>query len=95
MTSTSAALHDPHHMSAAVKALVRIEGQCRGIQRMVAEERPCAEILQQVSAARNALDAVGYRIVICAIETELDDGSLSAAARRRLRSALTQVRKLR
>jgi|YNPBryantNP2012_1023418.scaffolds.fasta_scaffold04052_4 DNA-binding FrmR family transcriptional regulator len=35
--------------------LKRIEGQVRGVQRMVEEDRDCAEILQQISAIRAAL----------------------------------------
>lgn len=46
--------------SPAIKAdlsarLRRIEGQVRGIEKMVQEERDCAAILQQMSAARSAL----------------------------------------
>lgn len=35
--------------------LKRIEGQVRGVQRMIEEDRDCAEILQQISAIRSAL----------------------------------------
>ena len=35
--------------------LKRVEGQLRGIQAMINEERDCAEVLQQLSAARSAL----------------------------------------
>ena len=37
--------------------LHRIEGQIHGITRMINEERECAEVLQQLSAARSALQA--------------------------------------
>ena len=40
------------------KRLRRIEGQIRGIQRMVEEDRYCIEVLEQVSAATRALQAV-------------------------------------
>ena len=43
--------------------LRRIEGQIRGIQRMVEEELPCPEILTQVVAATAALKKVGTVIV--------------------------------
>ena len=33
----------------------RLEGQLRGISRMIDEERECGEVLQQLSAARSAL----------------------------------------
>src|SRR3954449_515550 len=41
-----------------VKRLRRIEGQVRGVQRMVEEDRWCPDILQQIAAANAALDKV-------------------------------------
>jgi DNA-binding FrmR family transcriptional regulator len=35
--------------------LNRLEGQLRGINRMIAEDRECGEVLQQLTAARSAL----------------------------------------
>ncbi len=43
--------------------LRRLEGQMRGLQRMVHEKRDCVEILTQVIAARAALDRVGLAIL--------------------------------
>ncbi len=43
--------------------LRRIEGQIRGLQRMVEEGRDCAATLTQLMAVRAALDAVGRAIV--------------------------------
>ena len=43
--------------------LKRVEGQVRGLQRMVDEERDCETILIQLMAARSALDKVGLLIV--------------------------------
>ncbi|MGQ9629069.1 MAG: metal-sensitive transcriptional regulator [bacterium] len=40
-----------------------VEGQIRGIQRMVAEDRYCIEILKQIAAARGALNRVGMLIL--------------------------------
>jgi CsoR family transcriptional regulator, copper-sensing transcriptional repressor len=37
------------------KRLRRIEGQVRGVQRMIDEDRECREILQQLSAVRSAV----------------------------------------
>lgn len=42
-----------------LKRLRRIEGQVRGVQRMVAEEKYCVDILVQIAAIRSALDRVG------------------------------------
>ncbi|MGB9857635.1 MAG: metal-sensitive transcriptional regulator [Dictyoglomaceae bacterium] len=44
-------------------ALRRIEGQVRGIQRMIEEGRDCKEIISQIAAVRSALKRVGILIV--------------------------------
>ena len=46
-----------------VKRLRRIEGQVRGLQRMVEEERYCADILTQISSVQEALRAVGRELM--------------------------------
>lgn len=43
--------------------LRRIEGQIRGITRMVEERRYCIDIVQQLTAARKALDQVSLKIM--------------------------------
>lgn len=43
--------------------LKKIEGQVRGIQRMIAEDKDCTEVVHQLSAARKALDKVGFIIL--------------------------------
>ncbi len=43
--------------------LRRIEGQVRGLQRMVEEDRYCADILTQVSSVNEALRAVGRELM--------------------------------
>jgi CsoR family transcriptional regulator, copper-sensing transcriptional repressor len=45
------------------KRLHRIEGQVRGIERMVDENRYCIDILTQVSAVKTALDSLGFEIL--------------------------------
>jgi CsoR family transcriptional regulator, copper-sensing transcriptional repressor len=49
---------DPEIKASNLRRLGRIEGQIRGIQRMVEEDRYCADILMQVSSAQEALRAV-------------------------------------
>ena len=47
-----------------IKRLNRIEGQVRGISRMITEERYCIEILQQVQAIKSALSKVEDSILL-------------------------------
>lgn len=42
-----------------IQRLNRIEGQVRGITRMVEEDKYCVDILHQISAVRSALNSVG------------------------------------
>lgn len=51
------------HKQALLKRLKRIEGQVRGLARMVEEDRYCVDILTQVSAAKSALDAVAMQLL--------------------------------
>lgn len=46
-----------------IKRLNRVEGQVRGISRMVAEDKYCIDILTQISAAQAALDKVALELV--------------------------------
>ena len=48
---------------ALVKRLHRIEGQVRGIERMVEEDRYCIDILTQISAVNTALEALAFKIL--------------------------------
>ena len=46
-----------------VKRLHRIEGQVRGIEKMVEDDRYCIDILTQIGAVSTALDAVAFKIL--------------------------------
>jgi DNA-binding FrmR family transcriptional regulator len=48
-----------HHL----KRLRRIEGQARGLQRMVEQEKYCIDILTQVSAMTNALESFALELL--------------------------------
>ena len=48
---------------ALLKRMRRIEGQARGIEKMIAEDRYCIDILTQIAAAGTALEAVAFKIL--------------------------------
>jgi DNA-binding FrmR family transcriptional regulator len=48
---------------ALVKRLHRIEGQVRGIERMVEDDRYCIDILTQISAVNTALESLAFKIL--------------------------------
>jgi DNA-binding FrmR family transcriptional regulator len=68
---------------ALIGRLHRIEGQVRGIERMVVEERYCVDILTQISAATTALDAIALKLleghVGSCVATALASGDEAAA----------------
>jgi CsoR family transcriptional regulator, copper-sensing transcriptional repressor len=47
----------------------RIAGQIGGIQRMIEEDRYCVDILNQISAVRSALDALGVELLTSHLQT--------------------------
>lgn len=58
-----------------LKRLRRIEGQVRGIERMVEDDRYCIDVLTQIGAVRAALDKVGLGLLDdhvhhCVMESE-------------------------
>ncbi len=58
------ALHvDPERKERNIKRLRRIEGQVRGLQKMVEEDRYCADIMTQISSVNEALRGVGRELM--------------------------------
>ena len=68
--------------------LRRIEGQIRGIQRMLEEDRVCDDIVTQLMAARSSLDHVGLRLLDHHVERCLGDGESPEQAARNMQQAL-------
>jgi DNA-binding FrmR family transcriptional regulator len=52
----------------ALARLRRIEGQVRGVQRMVQEQRYCVDVLMQISAIQESLRGVGTRLLRAHLE---------------------------
>jgi CsoR family transcriptional regulator, copper-sensing transcriptional repressor len=52
-----------HNKDSHLKRLRRIEGQVRGLQRMVEDDKYCIDILTQVSAATKALQAFSLELL--------------------------------
>jgi DNA-binding FrmR family transcriptional regulator len=54
-----------------IKRLARVEGQIRGIQKLIVAESDCEKILQQMTAARRALDKAFFDMLACVIEANV------------------------
>lgn len=69
----------PEETSAdVIKRLRRLEGQIRGLQRMVDESAECRDIVTQLAAAKGALDRVGFKLMTAALsnvdaDTDVDE----------------------
>ena len=71
------------HKDEQINRLRRIEGQVRGLQRMVEADTYCIDILTQVAAAKKALEAVALGLLDdhlrhCLAETPSDSEDLDA-----------------
>ena len=73
---------------AVLNRLRRIEGQIRGIHRMLAEDRVCEDVVTQLMAARSSLDQVGLLIIDRHIDRCLVGDSDPAQALENLQQAL-------
>ncbi|MGD8429165.1 MAG: metal-sensitive transcriptional regulator [Ectothiorhodospiraceae bacterium] len=56
---------------ALLARLARIEGQVRGIRRMIEHEESCENVAQQLAAARKAMNKCFYEMMACAIRQEV------------------------
>lgn len=61
---------------ALLKRLARVEGQLRGVQKLIREEEDCEKILQQLTASRRALDKSFFEMIACLVEGSVLDESM-------------------
>ena len=76
-------LHREQDKKALILRLKRIEGQLRGLQRLIDADAPCEAVAQQLSAARRALDKAFHSLVGCLIESRLGAKASAPAGVRR------------
>ncbi|MDA8284629.1 MAG: metal-sensitive transcriptional regulator [Actinomycetota bacterium] len=77
-----------------LKRLRRVEGQVRGLQRMVEEERYCIDILTQVTAATKALHAVALGVLEGHIATCVVDAAGGPDAAAKVKEATDAIGRL-
>jgi len=64
------------HRKNVLNRLRRIEGQIRGLERMVQQEAPCADVLTQLSAATAAMKKTGIVIIQANIRRCINEATL-------------------
>lgn len=84
-------------VEAVGKRLKRIEGQIRGIMKMVEQDKPCEDILVQIGAAKSALHKTGQVILEGHLHHCVLDGvreGKAAATLKKLSSAIEQFSRI-
>ncbi len=56
-------IQNPQIKSQAIQRLARIEGQLRGVQKMIAEDRDCKAVVQQLLAIRSAVQSASMSYI--------------------------------
>ncbi len=85
-----------HNKAAHLKRMARIEGQVRGIARMIDEDKYCIDVLTQVSAATKALQAVSLglleeHLAHCVANAVASGGEEGAAKLREASDAISRL----
>ena len=100
MTSSRRALGTPAHPTvvradevALARRINRVEGQVRGIGKMIAENRYCIDILTQVSAVQSALDALALQLLEHHLHGCVQHAVKSGDGDRAIDEALAVIRK--
>ena len=81
---------DPKSKTNLSNRLARIEGQVRGLRRLIDADADCEKVAQQMAAARKALDKTFHEMLACMIEREVQSTRQSASAD----ASLKQIRAL-
>ena len=61
------------------RRLRRIEGQVRGIQKMLEEDRECRDVVTQIAAVTKAMEQVGFKMLASGLVSCLQDPDRAAA----------------
>jgi DNA-binding FrmR family transcriptional regulator len=85
--------HSSAETAALAKRVNRIEGQVRGIGRMIDDDRYCVDILTQVSAVQSALDALALKLLEHHLHGCVSHAVASGNGARAIDEALSVIRK--
>lgn len=61
----------PEQKANLLKRLARVEGQLRGVQKLISDDAECDKVLQQMAASRKALDRACIDMIACLIESSV------------------------
>ena len=81
--------HPEEETRASVVRARKIAGQLGAIERMLSEDRDCAEILTQIVSARRGLKSLAEKLIHSHVEHCIDEAQNPAEGRRKLRELLS------
>ena len=82
-------VHDPAERKALVVRLKKIRGQLQAVEKMVAADTDCAEVLMQVVSARRALKSFGDVLIHSHLHDCIEHAATQAESRKKLHAFLT------
>ncbi|MBI2092005.1 MAG: metal-sensitive transcriptional regulator [Deltaproteobacteria bacterium] len=77
----------------AISRLKKIEGQVRGLQHMIDSEKYCIDIINQINAARRALDQVGLLVMKRHLESCVADAIKTKGGEEKIKELVESVDK--
>jgi DNA-binding FrmR family transcriptional regulator len=100
MTSAAESAQDPQHRhvhrsdkAPLGKRINRIEGQVRGIAKMIEDDRYCVDVLTQISAVQAALDALALQMLESHLNGCVQTAVRSGRGDEAISEAMTVIRK--
>ena len=87
--SKSGHRHPEEETRAAVVRARKIAGQLRAIERMLSEDRDCAEVLTQIVSARRGLKSLAEKLIHSHVHHCIEDAQNQAEGKRMLRELLS------
>ena len=81
--------HPEEDRRAAVIRTRKIAGQLGAIERMLSEDRDCAEVLMQIVSARRGLKSLAEKLIHSHVEHCIEEAQNPAEGKRKLRELLT------
>jgi len=83
---------DPSVKAEVLARLKNVRGHIAGIERMMEEDQPCANLLVQIAAVRSSIDKIGYFLLENnAVNCLCDDSQFTAQDRRKVEQVVKQL----
>ena len=75
----------------SLNRMKKIEGQIRGVRKMIEEEKYCVDILNQISAVKSALDGVARKVLKRHVESCVADAILKRQGKEKIEELMNTI----